>query len=92
MCALQAQLSDILNMNAAETPVASVQLGREDIAVLSSGPELFRSCRVLDSKAASRKDWAFEFKNMAAAVVSLSRDMLDWAALTSTWPTSTSGW
>ena len=33
-----------------------------------------------DSKAASWKDWAFKFENMAAAVVPSSRDTLDWAA------------
>ena len=33
-----------------------------------------------DSKAASWKDWAFKFENMAAAVVTSSRDTLDWAA------------
>ena len=33
-----------------------------------------------DPKAASWKDWAFKFENMAAAVVPSSRDTLDWAA------------
>ena len=33
-----------------------------------------------DSKAASWKDCAFKFENMAAAVVQSSRDTLDWAA------------
>ena len=33
-----------------------------------------------DSKAASWKDWAFKFENMAAAMVPSSRDTLDWAA------------
>ena len=32
-------------------------------------------------KAASWKDWAFKFENMAAAVVPSSRDTLDWAAI-----------
>ena len=33
-----------------------------------------------DSKAASRKDWALKFENMAAAVVPSSREALEWAA------------
>ena len=33
-----------------------------------------------DSRAASWKDWAFKFENMAAAVVPSSRSTLDWAA------------
>ena len=81
--ALQAQLADMsdrLNLNMAE-------------AELAVDPEpVTRRCRVFiesrafsklanfDSKAASWKDWAFKFENMAAAVVPSSRDSLEWAA------------
>ena len=81
--ALQAQLADLsdrLNLNMAE-------------AELAVDPEpVTRRCRVFiesrafskfanfDSKAASWKDWACKFENMAAAVVPSSRDSLEWAA------------
>ena len=40
----------------------------------------FSKLAIFDSKAASWKDWASEFENMAAAVVPSSRDSLEWAA------------
>ena len=73
-------MSDRLNLNMAE-------------AELAVDPEpVTRRCRVFiesrafsklanfDSKAALWKDWAFKFENMAAAVVTSSRDTLNWVS------------
>ena len=51
---------------------------RRHRAVIES--RAFSKLANFDSKAASWKDWAFKFENMAAAMVPSSRDTLDWAA------------
>ena len=58
---------------------SSLSMGHPDDTEYSSSLEHSPSWR-LDSTAASWKDWAFKFENMAAAVVPSSRDTLDWAA------------
>ena len=84
--ALQAQLSDMLelwNRDAADVevrPEVEPEHGtpRRHRAFIES--RAFSKLVNFDSKAASWKDWAFKFENMAAAVVPSSRDTLDWAA------------
>ena len=84
--ALQAQLSDMLerwNRDAADVevrPEVELEHGapRRHRAFIES--RAFSKLATFDSKAASWKDWAFKFENMAAAVVPSSRDALDWAA------------
>ena len=84
--ALQAQLSDMLerwNRDAADveaSPEVEPEHGapRRHRAFIES--RAFSKLANFDSKAASWKDWAFKFENMAAAVVPSSRDTLDWAA------------
>ena len=84
--ALQAQLADISerwNRDAADVEVrleVEPEHGtpRRHRAFIES--RAFSKLATIDSKAASWKDWAFKFENMAAAVVPSSRDALDWAA------------
>ena len=84
--ALQAQLSDMLerwNRDAADVevrPEVEPEQGasRRHRAFIES--RAFSKLANFDSKAASWKDWACKFDNMAAAVVPSSRDALDWAA------------
>ena len=84
--ALQAQLLDMLerwNRDAADVevrPEVEPDHGapRRHTAFIES--RAFSKLATFDSKAASWKDWAFKFENMAAAVVPSSRDTLDWAA------------
>ena len=84
--ALQAQLSDMLerwNRDAADveaSPEVEPEHGapRRHRAFIDS--RAFSKLATFDSKAASWKDWAFKFENMAAAVVPSSGDTLDWAA------------
>ena len=82
--ALQAQLSDMLerwNRDAADVEV------RPEVEPKHGAPRRHRAfieCRAFsklatfDSEAASWKDWAFKFENMAAAMVPSLRDTLDW--------------
>ena len=82
--ALQAwleDLSDLWNLNTAEAvtrtdaePVAP----RQHRAFIESRAS--SKLTNFDSKAASWKDWAFKFENVAAAVVPYARDALEWAA------------
>ena len=84
--ALQAHLSDMLerwNRDAANVealPEVEPDHGapRRHKAFIES--RAFSKLANFDSKAASWKDWAFKFENMAAAMVPSSRDSLDWAA------------
>ena len=78
--ALQAQLSDMLerwNRDAAFV-VVRPEVEPEHGTIESRA---FSNMATYDSTAASWKDWAFKFENMAAAaVIPSSRDTLDWAA------------
>ena len=82
--ALQAQLadlSDLWNLNTAEAETrtdAEPVAPRRHRAFIES--RAFSKLVNFDSKAASWKDWAFKFENMAAAVVPSSREALEWAA------------
>ena len=75
-----ADMSDRLNLNMAEAELAvdPEPVARRHRAFIES--RAFSLLANFDSKAASWKDWAFKFENMAAAVVPSSRDSLDWAA------------
>ena len=77
--ALQAQLADlsnILNMNAAEAAAASVEPEPPGSRHRRSSiePQAFSKFSCFDSEAASITDWAFKFENMTAAVFTSSRD------------------
>ena len=81
--ALQVQLADLsdrwnLNTAEAELRVEPEPVARRHRAFIES--RAFSKLTNFDSKAASWKDWAFKFENMAAAVVLSSRHTLDWAA------------
>ena len=81
--ALQAQLADLLerwSQNAAEAEIRSdvEPESRRHGAFIES--RAFSKLTNFDSKAASWKDWAFKFENMATAVVPSSRVALEWAA------------
>ena len=84
--ALQVQLSDMLerwNRDAADVevrPEVEPEHGtpRRHRAFIES--RAFSKLVNFDSKAASWKDWAFKFENMAAAVVPSSRESPEWAA------------
>ena len=81
--ALQAQLADLLNRlnrSTAEPERTEVEhhvpkKQREFIEARA-----FSKLTYFDSKAPSWNYWAFKFENLAAAVVSSSRETLDWAA------------
>ena len=81
--ALQAQLSDMLerwNRDGADVEVRPEvepehRTPRRHRAFIES--RAFPKLVNFDSKAVSRKDWAFKFENMAAAVVSSLRDTLE---------------
>ena len=74
-----ADLSDHWNLNAAE---AELRVEPEPAAPRQRrsfiGSRAFSKLANFDSKAASLKELAFKFENMAAAVVTSSRDTLDW--------------
>ena len=80
--ALEAQLADLSdhwNLNAAEAELRAEPepaAPRERRSFI--GSRAFSKLANFDSKAASLKDLAFKFENMAAAVVTSSRDTLDW--------------
>ena len=69
---------DAANIEA--SPEVEPEHGQPDDTAHSSSLEHSPSWRLFDSIAASWKDWAFKFENMAAAVVPSSRDTLDWTA------------
>ena len=79
-----ADMSDLLNLNMAEAELAvdPEPVTRRGRVFIES--RAFSKLANFDSKAASWKDWAFKFGNMAAAVVPSSRDSLEWAQLGNT--------
>ena len=74
-----ADMSDRLNLNMAEAELADPEPVTRRCRVFIQS-RAFSKLANFDSKAASWKDWAFKFENMAAAGVPLWRDSLEWAA------------